>query len=577
MGNVLDPVGAAASLFDKRLDLRLLVVPRRDGAALGPGAAATEPPLTHPDAAAAFEGLLAAARPTLDTALRHGTAGADLVEAGSRPELGDPVLRTPRQAAIAAAAILFDAPRGLEAEGIADAWAAARGLPFAAQAAVELAGFAVCTLHTSNDTPALRHTDRGHFYVHQNERFAIAARVRRHLVTASDADHAATYEAVEAMSGLNGEQSAAAVFLFPERTRRFDRELKGLHGAPTAGRSLSVWFLLGAVTTGDQALELAHTVWTDGLRQSAAATATAFATVGTDLVPALAHWIDETWDPEEKLRLQRVLTGLDCDEAFRVQLGMLDTRGAVAVVLDAAARFPERGVRLLAEEQPVPPALRAAVERLLRLHVTAWPEVAREVLPALGADAAARVEKLLSTTVKVPAADPATLPAVLVSPPWQQERRAVKPAVVNGLTAVPENAVVWLDDAEREQWRADTLGHRGGDEQDWARLLREVRNRRRWYTVGLLIVRGPEEAARTALGLADEGHTWDALEWLKPAVARFGAEALPAVLNAVRADAALNAPAVLPFASTEVALLAADWKARLKTVRPVARAWLRRH
>ncbi|NUR60737.1 MAG: DUF4132 domain-containing protein [Catenulispora sp.] len=588
MGNVLasatllldaDPVDAAAGLFAKHRDLRALVVPRRDGASSAPGGVPphpTEPPLTRPDAAAKFEKLFATARPTLETALRHGAAAKDLVQEASRPELDDPALRTPRQAAIAAAAVLFDARHGLEPAEIADAWVAARGLPFAAEAAVELAGFVISLLHKSNDTPALRRS--GGDLVHRDERFEIGARVRRHLVTASDPDHAAAHAAVEGMSGLTAEQHAAVAFLFPERTSLVDHELQH----PNARRSravgsLATLFLLGAVTTRAQALAFAQGVWVDVLRQNAAATATAFATVGVDLAPALAHWIGETWDAEEKLRLQGLLAGLDSDEAMRAQFSMLDTRGAAMVLLDAAARFPERGVRLLSTEAPTAPAARATLERALRMHVTARPEIARAVLPVLGADAAARVEKVLSTAEKVPAADPATLPDLLVRPPWEQERAAMKPVVVKDLTAPAENDVVWLDEAEREQWLTDTLSDPRKADQDWDKHLREIRNRRNWYLIALLIVRGPEEAARTALAQAEEGHPWDARDWAKPAIARFGADALPAVLNAIPTDVVSNAELILPFASSEAALLAADWNARLKSLRPVAQAWLRRH
>lgn len=584
MGNVLDPVDAAAGFFAKHHDLRALVVPRRDGASSAPGgvpadlAVPAEPPLIRPDAGARFEDLLAKARPILETALKHGGAAADLVEDGSRPELADPARRSPRQAAIAAAAILFDAPVGLEVAEIADAWVAARGLPFAAEAAVELSGFVVCLLHKSNDAPALRRSDSDPAHVYLDERFAVAARIRHHLATASDADHAAALAAVEAMAGLTAEQRAAAAFLFPERADLVDGELRrpnARHKKPV--ESLACRFLPAAVTTRDQVLEFARGAWAQVLRQSAAATATLFATVGADLAPALELWIDETWDSDEKLRLQRVLACLDSDEAMRVQFGMLDTRGAAMVLLDAAARFPERGVRLLSEELPSTPVAPAAAERLLRMHVTARPEIARQVLPELGADAAARVEKVLSTIEKVPAADPATLPGLLVSPPWEQERAVTKPVVIKDLTASAENDVIWLDDAEREQWLADTLtdGRKSG--QDWDKHLREIRNRRNWHTIALVIVRGPDEAARTALAVAEEGHPWDARDWAKPAVARFGAAALPAVLNALRADLVSNAELILPFASSEVAPLAADWNARLKTVRPTAQAWLRRH
>src|SRR4051794_28209167 len=68
VGNVLDPVAAAAVLFDKGPDLRGLVVPRRDGAAGSAGSATDgiEPPAPGPDAIAAFERAFAKLGPTID-------------------------------------------------------------------------------------------------------------------------------------------------------------------------------------------------------------------------------------------------------------------------------------------------------------------------------------------------------------------------------------------------------------------------------------------------------------------------------------------------------------------------------
>jgi hypothetical protein len=580
-------------LFDKRLDLRALVVPRRDGASDRPvgessvgqtpvgetadKATALPPPEPGPDAIATFERMFANARPALDVALKHGGSAADLVEAASVPGLGDLAAMTPRQAAVAVATILFDAPKGLRPETLADAWVAARGVPFAAETAVELAGFAMFMLHKSNDAPALRREISTRAF--PQERFAIMARLRGHLAAASDGDHAAASKAISALREPSAPQAAAAAFLFPERTDWVDLELR--RPRPHRSRSdqeFEAWLLLGAVTTGVQAAVLAGWAWSDVLRECPAATATAFATVGSDLVPALVTWTEEIWEAEARLRIQRLLAGLDTDDALRALLAMLHERGTTAVLLEAATKFPARGVRILAEELPEKPLPRTAAERLLRIHVSACPDIARAVAPTLGADARARVEKLLSATEKpLPTADPATLPAVLVDPPWERERNAVKPVVVKGLTPPAEAGVGWQDDAERANWRTDTFGYRHADGQNWDKLLREVRNRRNWHSIGYLLVHGPDDAARTALGLAEEGHPWDARPWAKPAVARFGAEAVPAVLNAVRADAALNAELILPLADSRIAPLAADWNARLKSARPLAQAWLRRH
>ncbi|MBW8802410.1 MAG: DUF4132 domain-containing protein [Catenulisporales bacterium] len=428
MGNVLDPVDAAVGLFDKGFDLRGLVVPRRDGAAGAVGGGAddgVEPTAPGADAIAAFERAFAGLGPTIDLVQSHdGTAG-DLAAAIREPGFGDPAAMTPRQAAVAAALVLFDAPKGFQAETLAEAWIAARGVPFAAVAAVELAGFAVWRLQKGQPVPALRRTDS--HQANPQGRFAIAARVRRHLAVAPDAGYAAALADVDALRTPTLTQNTAICFLFPERTARFDQQMPMMRRHGNNERSgLGAWFLLGAVTTGDQALELAEWAGSDNLRQCPAATATVFATVGTDLVPALVSWAERHWDADARARIQRLLVGLDTDEALRALLGMLQHRGTGAVLLEAAARYPERGVRLLAEEMPQAPAARAAVERLLRMHVTGYPNVARAVLPELGSAAGARLGKLLDAVEQVPLAEPETLPELLVSPPWEHERKTVK-------------------------------------------------------------------------------------------------------------------------------------------------------
>ncbi|GAA1969258.1 hypothetical protein GCM10009838_29960 [Catenulispora subtropica] len=568
-------MGAAAGLFDKRVDLRALVLPRRDTAADGP-AAAVPGPEAGPDAVAEFGRLVAEARPVLDTAIRHGGSAEDLVEAASAPGCGDLAAMSPRQAAIAAAAVLYDGPMNLRPETLADAWVAARGVPFAAEAAVELAAFAVFVLHTGNDAPALRRGTGLRSF--PNERFATIAQVRRHLAAASGDEHGAAWAAVQGLADPADAQSAATAFLFPEHTESADREIRRVrHHRNQSDQELEAWLLFGAVTTGDQAAGLARWVWSDVLRQCPAATATLFATVGTGLVPALEIWSEGNWEVEERQRIQRLLAGLDADEALRALLGMLGERGTAAVLVEAVTRFPERGVRILAAEPPAEPLPRAAAERVLRMHVISNPDVAREVASGLDDEARARVERLLGAAEPLPAADSATLPDILVSPPWEHAREVAKPIVVKGLTPPAETGVLWLDDAERDLWRTDVLESRNHPDMQWDRMVREVRNRFNWHVVALLIVRGPEDGARIALGAAEKGNAYEARAWAKPAVARFGADAVPAVLNVVGIDAATNAELILPLADSRIAALAADWNARLKSVRPIAQAWLRRH
>jgi hypothetical protein len=571
----VEPVDAAVGLFDKRFDPRALVIPRRDGKS-GISGEAVEP---SADAAAGFEHAFAKSAVTVEQVLGHSGTADDLAEAVREPEFGDLAAMTPQQAAIAAALVLYDAPRTYEPYVLVDAWVATRGVPFATAAMVGLGGFGVWILQKGQKAPALRRKD--HDTANPQERFAMAARMRRHLAAASEDDYATALAEAGALRGPAPVRNAFVSFLFPERTDWVDEDIAGpLRGRWEHRDGLANWLLMAAVTTPEQAERLAKWVHADALRLSSAATATLLATVGLDLVPAIATWAEDYWEGvEPRQRVQRLLAGLDSDDAFRALLGLLSYRGTAAVLAEAAHRFPERGVRLLAEEVPEQAAPRTAVERVLRLHVTSRPDVARAVAPQLGAEARARVEKVLNTVVApLPLVAPDVLPDLLVTPPWEQERENVKPVIVKGLTVQPVAGLVWLSDQERVDWlESQTPSFPWPEDRDWDKLLAKALGRRHAYNLMLIVVHAPEEPARRALRNLSDGYSYDAFAWASVATARFGMDAFPAVMNAVRNNPAENAGLLAPFACSEIAPLAADWNLRLKSLRSPAQAWLRRH
>ena len=574
MGNVLEPVDAVAGLFDRRFDPRSLVIARRDGKSGG----SVEAARPVGDAVENFERVFDKAAPVVDLVLGHDGTAVDLAEVVRQPGFGDLAVMTPKQAAIAASVVLYDAPKNYEPYILVDAWVAARGVPFAAAATVELGGFGIWILRKGQKTPALRRKD--HDAAHAQERFAMAARMRRHLAAADADDYAEAADLVSTRRRVADVRNAFASFLFPERGDWVEADI----ASPLGGRwefrdGLAAWLLIAAVSTPRQAERLAKWVHADALRLCSAATATMVATVGLDLIPAIASWAEDYWDGvEARQRVQRLLAGFDSDEAFLALLAQLNYRGTAAVLAEAAQRFPERGVRLLAEAAPDQPATRTAVERVLRLTVVSRPEAARTVAARLADEPRKRVEKMVdAVAAPLPCVAADALPGLLTTPPWEQSREVVKPVVIKGLTAPTSADVVWLNDQERADWRADTLGVHHREDEDWGKRLAKALGRRNAYQLMVIVMRGPEKQARQALRNLSDGYSYDALAWCSTATARFGIDAFPSAMSAVRSSPLENAELLLPFACSEIAPLVADWNLRLKTLRAPGQAWIHRH
>ncbi|MEU8663329.1 DUF4132 domain-containing protein, partial [Actinoplanes philippinensis] len=72
-------------------------------------------------------------------------------------------------------------------------------------------------------------------------------------------------------------------------------------------------------------------------------------------------------------------------------------------------------------------------------------------------------------------------------------------------------------------------------------------------------------------------HHYDAAEWGAEVLARYGAAAVPPLVDVARRAPTTAARLLAPVAGPEVALLMAGWLARVRSVRPVALTWLTRH
>ena len=265
----------------------------------------------------------------------------------------------------------------------------------------------------------------------------------------------------------------------------------------------------------------------------------------------------------------RLLAQFRTDEALGGLVARLDTKGVSEHVLVAKERQPYRATRLLAEAAG---GRSRAAESLLRSHLSAHPGT-RAVAPLLAPAARTALDRAVPREDTRPEATADQLPAVLVEAPWERKRAAVKPVVVDGLVADVRPSVDWLD-GERDRWRVRPQAWMVDRYQgDWDKALRKET----WGRLRLLAA-APHDIGRRHLGRFDAQGDFVYAETHEVAgvLANYDVEGLDVVIALTRRNAPL-ARALLPVSSAEVAVLMADWLARSKTVRPVARAWFGRH
>jgi hypothetical protein len=215
--------------------------------------------------------------------------------------------------------------------------------------------------------------------------------------------------------------------------------------------------------------------------------------------------------------------------------------------------------------------------------VLGWPDLTAATLPELPAEVRAGVEAVSATIERLPEAGPDDVPALLREPPWTRKRKAAKPVVVPDLPAPAEWTLEW-EPGERADWTEAEEGRFGRlwrKHIPWKEYLRDYRagrlNEFDYTNETRLFLAAPAEEIRPLLAGWRPERTWEAEEWSKILAARFELDAVPVLCHLARTVPASGLPALLPYVGPEAAALAADALVRLKSVRPVARAWLRRH
>ncbi|HWS37024.1 MAG TPA: WGR domain-containing protein, partial [Actinoplanes sp.] len=463
----------------------------------------------------------------------------------------------------------------------ADVWIGERGLTFAAVAAVELMSLVVRDDFAPSTHSWWTVKTCGVRYLRVGETapsgaadipFQILLRVRTALAAASEEEFQQVAAALEPFrAGLPRTRVACSVLV--PRADWVEADVAAAVADADPGRA---GMLIHAAGTAEQAEALARHTDHWGLLRRQGAVLTLVDGLGADAAPALFRWYDrdisilgvatERW-------LLSVLATLPSDEVMTGLVDRITSRNVKPALLEAAARFPARAMRILAEEAGKP-----AVAELLRTHVLGNLGLVDRVRTALSPEAAVRVDAIVTAVAAVVTAPVSALPAVLADPPWQRRARAAKPVVITGLTCTDGPSVSWRPD-EQEQWARTPVRHPGQWNLDsWAAVVeRLTQNKARWGETGRFFTEGPEEIVRPVLSRWQSRYLWDATPWLRVTAARFGAEATPLLLTAARINPVEYGPLLTPFSSPEVAVQMADWLARLKSARRVALAWLLQH
>jgi hypothetical protein len=500
-------------------------------------------------------------------------------EDGGVCDLALAALATPETATPAGAAALLAAfmqTHGWRGDDrvvdVADHWIVTRGLTFAVTVSAELAAIYA--------DPHVRAATARDFSGEQQHRGwvemrspAFSGRVRNRLSTAGAAEFAAAEAALTPYRDGNPLQRALTGFLVTTRADWTAEDVAWLPSAPMP-ESIST-LLIPSLRTADQLdLVMAHVtpwwvMWNPG------GLTAMLEGLGVDALPRLLAWLDDRqWGADAERKILQMIAALPSDEAYQALLDRATEKYVLPALHDAAARFPRRALLLTAGSGARPAA------ELLRGHVVRHPELAAALLPELPGPAASRVGGLLASTADAPDAPVTALPPVLVSPPWADRKATAKPVVVAGLTADFPAAEAWRPgereafDAKRNEYYYFTNNAHKTDYQDLA--ARYGRGELRYGEESLLFACGPEELARPLLADWRPEHVWSSEVWLPPILARHGVAALPAAVRiAQRAPAA--APVLLPFTGPELATIMADWFARTKSLRELAREWLTRH
>ncbi|MBB5910450.1 DUF4132 domain-containing protein [Actinoalloteichus hymeniacidonis] len=530
--------------------------------------------------------LVAAAQETIEQRLLGNTAWARFTAAAREHQAGNP---SPLGAAVLAgivASTLTDA-KLQRLEVFADAWAAAHGVVFAAEAVAELADMTVTSAYSgsarswrgSNKThllegPRLRSRDEQHVDRWPGE--PIARRVRALLAEADEALYRRAVHALEPRPHGRFRNVVTAFLLPTEQWQQ--HEDRGIGAAEVELR------LQTTTSFTEVALLLSHT---EGVRR-------AYENNPRGLVFTLVEGLAGSAHPEKLAALlhgmrsqskgirawsalSEALAVVPTDDAFLALVGV----GLADPLVSAAHRFPRRALRLLAK----PVEDEGFSERamlLLRRLANSYPELAAEILAKPSTTGRERLATAIHATA-APEAEPATVPALLAEPPWSRAGAvSADTTVVEGLTPAAGTTVRWAP-GERAAWRWQNFqvasSSRTGFETRAASITKSLdQGDLSGGNTAWLFANGPMDLIeplirddRTKLD------SWELIGHGRRLAARHGT-ALAEKLRRAAAEEPRNAGhTLLPFCDAATATLMAHWRARRPVLRHLADTWLARH
>ncbi|WP_112261476.1 DUF4132 domain-containing protein [Lentzea terrae] len=426
-------------------------------------------------------------------------------------------------------------------------WIADHGVAFAAEATIESIGLYAGARWLPgrsgySDPHLYRHGGSADF-TNGSVDAQLLTVLRYALAVAEDAEREAAETALARLS--HPDAVMARTYLVPERADWFDEACRQPNSATR-------WWLIPCSASTYDEFAQSGTELTNG----AYILHTAVYVLGPAVAPLLAAELDRPYQQaDSRKQVLKVLAALPTDEAFTILLDRLAAKYVRPTLLSAMAAFPARAARLLAERVDT----NAELRQLLSVHLTTHPYLETpEGFTAVD-------------TTKTPEAPAEALPELLASPPWLHRRPQPKPMVVPDLP-VPAPSMVW-EPGERDAW---LNGAYLGDHHDWRQLLKQYLYNKSRMIADNLFLMAPENEVRHLLADWKPNYSWTAERSGKRIAARFGFDALPALLHIAESNAGAGA-ILLPFASPEVAAVMADWLVRLKQARRVAVDWLSRH
>lgn len=285
--------------------------------------------------------------------------------------------------------------------------------------------------------------------------------------------------------------------------------------------------------------------------------------IGFTATAILDAWLDD-WRIASGLEqpIAYALATIPTDDAFAALAGRNRPDAVPEALRRAAQRFPRRALRLLDAQRHTD---------ILRDHVIAHADLARDMLPGLSPATAAVVSTEVFQYEAAPAPDEGDIPEILRNPPWldrqhTRQRPAIELAAPSGVSCH------WLP-GEQQEWLAH-LAH--------TPVLPDVSldafgpDLSAWQLETLAHCDRDRDRVRAIVRTARLDRTWHDVRPLRTAAAAFETDAYEMLLGKARSEPREVDDALDAFRSPELVDLMITRLDR-RTVRPAALRYLRRN